>query len=239
MHPADFLSGPAWAFAGAAAAPAAGALFPVAVGIASSATHCAGMCGPIHFFLASRTGHGMIWRYHAGRILGYALLGLLAGSLGSLLDGLSGTAFRSTAGWTLAVLYGFFGLQLLGGLPRRLRLETYAGRLFPARAFGRWAADGKAGSLLLPAGLAASLLPCPSTHAVLLFGVGLGKPALAAAAMAALGLSTLPMFALIPRRLPAGIPLARHYGTALGILFIGLSAWRVYGAAFAGTPSCH
>ena len=146
---------------------------------------------------------------------------------------------KSAAGWVLAGLYALFGLQLLGGLPRNMRLETYAGRLFPARLFGKMAAEGRGASFLFPAGIMASLLPCPSTHAVLLFGMGLGKPLLAAAAMAALGVSTLPVFALIPRSLPKSLPWARHYGSALGAVFLGLAAWRVYGAAFQGTPACH
>lgn len=229
----DLLPTEAMAFAG-------GALFPVAVGLGSTVTHCAGMCGPIHFFLASQAGTGKsIWRYHAGRILGYSLLGVVAGFLGSLAGGLGGAGFKTGAGWVLAVLYALFGLQLLGWLPRKLRLETHAGAFFPARLFGRMAADGKGAAFLFPAGLMASLLPCPSTHAVLLFGMGLGNPVLAGAAMAALGLSTLPVFALIPRHLPASIPWARHYGTALGAVFLGLSAWRVYGAAFMTTPACH
>lgn len=235
----ELLSPEALAWAGAAAVPAAGALFPIVVGLGSSVTHCAGMCGPIHFFLASRAGSGSVWTYHAGRVLGYALLGAAAGSLGGLADALSGASARGAAGWLLALIYGYFGLQLLGVLPRRLRLEIQAGRLFPSRWFGRLAAEGRAGSFLFPAGLLASLLPCPSTHAVILFGMGLGSPLLGAAAMAALGLSTLPMFALIPRSLPQGLPWARYYGSALGAVFLGLSAWRVYGAAFAGTPACH
>jgi uncharacterized protein len=223
---------------------AGGALFPVAVGLGSSATHCAGMCGPIHFFLASRSEPGAIWRYHAGRLLGYAALGALAGLLGSALaGGLTGgpwgEAVKTGSACLLAVLYALFGLQLLGWLPRRFRLETHAARFFPSRAFGRLAAEGRADAFLFPAGLMASLLPCPSTHAVLLFAIGLGHPATGAAAMAALGIATLPFFALVPRRLPAAIPFARHYGTLLGALFLGLSAWRIYGAAFAGTPACH
>jgi hypothetical protein len=230
------------------AVPATGALFPVAVGLGSSVTHCAGMCGPIHFLLASQRGAGRaVWLYHAGRILGYAVLGLLAGSVGSALaggltGGPAGEVLKTAAAWTLAVLYGLFGLQLLGWLPRAFRLETHAAALFPARAFGRLAAEGRAGTVLFPAGLLASLLPCPSTHAVLLFAVGLGDPLLGAAAMAALGAATLPVFALIPRRRPAAGSLARGFGNALGLVFLGLAAWRVYGVAFphlAGAPACH
>lgn len=219
---------------------AGGALFPVAVGLASSFTHCAGMCGPIHLFLASKGAQGRLWQYHAGRIAGYTMLGLAAGFLGSLATGLDTPVLRSAAGWLLAGLYAFFGLQLMGWLPPALRLERQLGNLFPARLFGCLAAEGEGVSLLFPAGLMASLLPCPSTHAVLLFGMGLGNPVLSAAGMAALGVSTLPVFAVLPHLRARGTGLvARYYGGALGAVFLGLSAWRIYGAAATGTPACH
>lgn len=246
MEPlAGLFPAPPIAWTQAAASPWALALVPVAIGLGSSVTHCAGMCGPIHFFLASRAGLGhAVWRYHAGRVVGYAALGGLAGLVGSslaggLTAGTSGEVIKTVAAYGLILAYALFGLQLLGWMPRALRLETLAARLFPSRLFGRWTAEGPARAMLFPAGLAASLLPCPSTHAMLLFGIGLANPWAAAGAMALLAVSTLPVFAAIPRRLPSRIPLARHYGTVLGLLFLGLSAWRLYGAAFSEAPACH
>jgi sulfite exporter TauE/SafE len=232
--------------AGFGMAWAGGALFPVAVGLGSSFTHCAGMCGPIHLFLSSskKEGGGSVWFYHAGRISGYTALGLAAGIFGSWLTAWDTPALKATAGWALAALYLFFGWQLLGWMPGKWRLETYLGSLFPSRWFGRLAASGgtRKAAMLFPAGLAASLLPCPSTHAVLLFGIGLSHPLQSGLAMAALGISTLPVFAVLPWVRPRGGSrslFSRHYGGLLGLTFMGLAAWRVYGAVSAGTPACH
>lgn len=220
-----------------------GALFPVTVGLASSFTHCAGMCGPIHLFLASRgVSHRILWRYHAGRILGYGLLGGVVGFLGQSLAGLSSPGFRMVAGALLAILYALFGLGLLGWKPSGLDGEKLLGFLFPSRSFGRLAAAGSGGSLLFPAGLLASLLPCPSTHAVLLWGLGLGQAWQSAGGMVLLGFATLPVFAVLPRLAPAESGWFRkYYGGLLGLTFLGLSAWRFYGMAFAGhgVGTCH
>jgi sulfite exporter TauE/SafE len=96
-----------------------GALFPVAVGLGSSFTHCAGMCGPIHLFLASRSPQGRSpWAYHAGRILGYGILGVTVGAAGGALSSLSSHDFKNAAGIALALAYALFGLGLLGWTQR-------------------------------------------------------------------------------------------------------------------------
>src|SRR3954468_22407133 len=83
-----------------------GALFPVAVGLGSSFTHCAGMCGPIHLFLAARAPGGRSpWAYHAGRILGYGILGVTVGAAGGALGALSARGFKDAAGIGLALAY--------------------------------------------------------------------------------------------------------------------------------------
>jgi uncharacterized protein len=218
-----------------------GAAFPIAVGIGSSFTHCAGMCGPIHFFLASKsTRSHSIWLYHLGRISGYTLIGACLGILSQIFTGLSSTGFRLTAGILLALLYSLFGLGLLGWLPSAMNLEKNLGFLFPAKLFSRISNLGSRPQLLFPAGLMASLLPCPSTHAVMLWTMGLDSAWKAAGSMAMLGIATLPVFMVLPTRFfsrPAWS--GRIYQGLLGVLFLGLSAWRIYGLATNGPGSCH
>lgn len=218
-----------------------GFLFPVAVGLGSSFTHCAGMCGPIHFFLASRRGTGSsIWLYHAGRISGYGLLGAALGLLGRAFTGLASDGFRIAAAVSLALAYCLFGLGLLGWLPSGMVIEKRLGFLFPARLLSRLSASGSGRAALYPAGLLASLLPCPATHAVLLWSLGLDRAWKAALAMVLLGISTLPVFAVLSRG-AASRPAwtGRIYQGMLGAAFLGLSAWRIYGIATQGTASCH
>lgn len=231
-----------FAFTSISASLLAGALFPVAVGLGSSFTHCAGMCGPIHVLLSSRVNAGSIWRYHAGRIFGYGILGATVGSLGQAFAGLSSPTFRLAAGIALALLYAAFGLGLLGWKSSALDLERRLGGLFPARWFGALAASGAGRKALFPAGLAASLLPCPSTHAVLLYGLGLDHAWKSAGAMVLLGLATLPVFAALPlgtRAIPDWIKI--RYRGILGAAFLGLSAWKITALAMAGAgaASCH
>lgn len=224
---------------------AAGALFPVAVGLGSSFTHCAGMCGPIHFFLASRGGFGRaIWLYHAGRITGYGLLGAAIGLLGHVFTGLTSPGFRIFAAASLAVIYSLFGLGLLGWLPKGWNPEKRLGAIFPSRWFGSLSASRAGRAALFPAGLAASLLPCPSTHAVLLWSLGLDQAWKSGLAMVLLGISTLPVFAVITRGAAARPAWSgRLYQGMLGAAFLGLSVWRIYGLATGiathGTASCH
>lgn len=218
-----------------------GALFPVAVGLGSSFTHCAGMCGPIHFFLAAKGGYGRaVWLYHAGRILGYGLLGAAAGLMGGAFTGLSSDGFRISAAVALAALYALFGLGLLKWLPAGMDLEKRLGFLFPARMFSKLAAARPRSAALFPAGMMASLLPCPSTHAVLLWSLGMDQAWKASLAMILLGVSTLPVFAILSRRQVARPAWSgRIYQGMLGAAFLGLSVWRIYGIATQGPASCH
>lgn len=218
-----------------------GALFPVAVGLGSSFTHCAGMCGPIHLFLASRAPGGRSpWAYHAGRILGYGILGVTVGAAGGALSSLSSSGFKNAAGIALAFAYALFGLGLLGWAPKGINAEKLLGRLFPSRLFRGLSARAGGKPALFSAGLAACLLPCPSTHAVLLWGLGLGRPLAAGAGMIALGVSTLPVFGVLARgSLFTPLRTRAWYRGGLGAVFLVLSAWRVYALAAFGTAACH
>ncbi len=232
-----------------------GILFPIAVGLGSSFTHCAGMCGPIHLFLAAKApGGGGPWAYHAGRILGYGILGVTVGLLGSAMGMVSAKAFRDGAGIALILVYAAFGLGLLGWVPAKFTAEKLLAKAFPSRAFGKLSADGVTRPVLFSAGLMASLLPCPSTHAVLLWGMGLANPVASGAGMLALGISTLPVFGVLSRgnrALTGGSPgMARGslsfpgrvragYRHGLGAVFLGISAWRLFALFAVGSAACH
>lgn len=217
--------------------------FALLVGAASSFTHCAGMCAPIHLFLAARRG-GQVYAYHAGRITTYVALGVLAGLLGQGLALPSSTILTRVTASVLALAYILMALHWLGWLRLANRMEAW---------LGHWL--GKPAAKALPAlaqstqpspwpvyvaGLAGGLLPCPTTQALLLVGLGLGKPLQASAAMLALGLGTLPVFAVLRPKLARGP--RRHalaFARVLGLIFIGLAIVKVHGAWFTSHPSCH
>ncbi len=60
------------------------ALVAAAAAGLASVPHCAAMCGPLSTFAGTRAGG--VWRYHGGRLLGYAGAGLVAGASGELLE---------------------------------------------------------------------------------------------------------------------------------------------------------
>lgn len=89
--------------------------------------HCGGMCGPLMMAIFSGADSVSCLRsrvaYHAGRLLTYALIGLVFGLLGR--------GFH-VAGWQRAVSL-FAGVLLLVGVP-----WPHACRSMPGW-FGRWA----------------------------------------------------------------------------------------------------
>ncbi len=231
--------------------------FPIAIGLASSFTHCAGMCGPIHFMIAAKKStNNPTHFYHAGRILGYTLIGLVLGLLGHTFTLLSTPQFRLGAGILLVLAYMLFGFGLLGWLPQKINFEKILGNLLPTKIINQFfiknsnqnsnqnGEKGK-GWIFFPAGMAASLLPCPSTHAVMLWALGMDQIWKSAFAMFILGVSTLPIFVLLSNKFFSQNTFSRKifsahwYRLALGFSFLGLSAWRIYGIAIHGPASCH
>ncbi|MCX8132825.1 MAG: sulfite exporter TauE/SafE family protein [Roseococcus sp.] len=178
-------------------------------GLGGGLTHCAGMCGP---FVLSQTaaiapealGAGM-WRrlrgaallpYHAGRAIGYGLLGGVAGGAGALLAQASGVRMLA------AVLLLLAALLMLA--QASARFAAWLPRL-PSPPVAR-ALDRRLGPLLaaptgwrgLRLGLLLSALPCG-----LLYG------ALAGAASSGSALAgTLAMIAFVAGTMPALVVLA-------------------------------
>jgi sulfite exporter TauE/SafE len=170
----------------------------LAAGFAGGA-HCAAMCGGIASAAGAtfRTGAklpiGSALAFNGARLAGYALLGallaLVYGSLGVVLP-LQGVAW---AGRIVAVVVmAALAVRLLTGRDW-LGVERIGGwawqRLRPL--FGR-AAALPPGVRHAAMGLLWGFLPCGLVYSVLLMAAATAKPALAALAMLAFGLGTLP-----------------------------------------------
>jgi len=161
--------------------------------------HCLGMCGGIAGALGAYLAARPLWQrallFNLGRILGYALLGLLAGGLSAALGSLD--LLRAGLGWlrlAAAVLLILLGLQLLlrrgllapleragAGLWRRLAPLT-------RRVMGLPGATGN-----LSVGLLWALLPCGLVYTALAAALTTARPLAGAATMLAFGAGTLPM----------------------------------------------
>ncbi|PWS37238.1 sulfite exporter TauE/SafE family protein [Falsiroseomonas bella] len=220
-------------------------------GLAGGATHCSGMCAP--FVLAQAgaradrsAGGGMLARlsgaallpYHLGRMLGYALLGAVAGAGAGLVTQLSGMR------WLLALLLlgaaVLMALQASERLPERFRPH---GRLAIPALPGLSARLGGLVAPLLAAptglrgvglGLALSALPCGMLYAALAGAAATGSALAGAIAMAAFVLGTVPALVgvallgrLFLRRAGAGLQLAGAVLFALNAVVLAGMAWRL------------
>jgi sulfite exporter TauE/SafE len=203
--------------------------FPAAIGALSGFTHCVGMCGPIHLFLARGAGPGL-WLYHVGRITMYAILG---GVVGALSRSVTPPGMR----WVWIVLFLLLGLRLLGVplWPAAWGIRYGGWLMRRIRPLTARAAGGNKGVLYF-LGLAAGLLPCATTQAGLAWAASVGSPATGAVGMALLGAGTLPVFLAVPRK---WFPSGPWYHNLLGVSLIVLAAWKAYAATFAAAHSCH
>ncbi|MDF1798624.1 MAG: sulfite exporter TauE/SafE family protein [Planctomycetota bacterium] len=166
--------------------------------------HCAGMCGPLVAFCSAGRGHGALslGAYHGARLVGYLLLGAVAGGFGAAID-LGGEA--AGLGHMAAVLGG--SVMVLGGLgtyfapglsswrARRGRGPGPVTRVV-TRLTARARTFGATKRSLAIGGLTA-FLPCGWLYAFAAAAAGTGAPWGGALVMAAFWAGTVPiLFAL-------------------------------------------
>jgi sulfite exporter TauE/SafE len=210
------------------------ALFGVTVLALSGAPHCAGMCGAIACVAGPRASDQA--PYHLGRLLTYAGLGAVAGSVGKVLmpSGASVTALS-------AVVLVVTALAIAGLLPEpRFQMPSVV------RAMSRLTERKDViGRLLL--GALNGLLPCGLVYAALAAPVALGNPLAGAVIMAGFGVLTAPALVAATfgaRRLLSALPGGR-YALAGSVLVFGLGSMALRGGLFAdepasdGVPPCH
>jgi hypothetical protein len=218
-------------------------------GLAGGVTHCAGMCAP--FVLAQAgaraaraTSDGLLERlsgaallpYHAGRMLGYATLGAVAGGSAGLLTQVTGLRWL-LAGLLLAAA-AMMALQASTRLPERWRprfhlpaLPGPGARLVGLAAPLLAAPTGWRGVGL---GLALSALPCGLLYAALAGAAATGSALAGAIAMAAFVAGTVPALAgvalagrLFLRRSGPGLQLAGAALFGLNAVVLAGMAWRL------------
>lgn len=160
--------------------------------------HCLGMCGGIVTAFGLSMQHvsdskknGLILTYHLGRLISYALLGLIASLVGVAIfqSIMSNSAPRIVLGAVLVLI----GLAMLG-LPLFNQLEKFGMRfwqslapirkkVFPIDSFGK----------ALFAGLLWGFLPCGLVYGALMMAIAGNNVATGAALMFVFGLGTMPM----------------------------------------------
>ncbi len=212
-------------------------------GLAGGATHCAAMCAP--FVLAQlrpdNAGGAMLQRlsgaallpYHAGRMLGYATLGALAGAGAGLFSQITGLR------WLLALLLAAAALLMAAqaaerlGLAARLHLPALPLPAALNAPLHRLLTKpgGRSGFAL---GLLLSALPCGLLYAALAAAAASGSALGGALGMAGFVAGTIPGLvgvALLGKLFArAGGPTLRRWGAALfalNALTLGAMAARM------------
>jgi hypothetical protein len=171
------------------------------------------MCGAFASACAGRPAGFGAW--HAGRLLSYAILGAIAGSVGRFIPG---------PAWIPAVLATVMLVWFALGLAGLIRE--------PAVSLGSFSALGQ--RLLTRPGIGSrfgfgvinGFLPCGLVYSALSIPVAMGHPGQGALAMLAFGAGTIPLLssaALLLRRITATSLIRRRLLAAL-ILVLGLIA---------------
>jgi sulfite exporter TauE/SafE len=209
-------------------------------GLAGGATHCAAMCAP--FVLAQLrpddAGGAMLQRlsgaallpYHAGRMLGYAALGALAGAGAGLFSQITGLR------WLLALLLAGAALLMAAQAAERLGLARLH---LPALALPAALKTPLHRLLTKPGkgfalGVLLSALPCGLLYAALAAAAASGSALGGALGMAGFVAGTIPGLvgvALLGKLFArAGGPALRRWGAALfalNALVLGAMAARM------------
>ena len=198
--------------------------------------HCLGMCAGISGLFAVNSGittmRGQIpmaITYNVGRVVSYAVLGIIVGTFGSVIvkasPGLAGMIrFLSGVVIILVGLKVAFDLRLLNPLERMggtlwSRIAPAAQRLIPVtsmpRAFGL--------------GLVWGWLPCGLVYSVLLIAATSARPVNGAAVMIAFGVGTMPAMVLTGLGAAQLSQLMRRRSTrvGLGLLIVVLGALTI------------
>lgn len=162
------------------------------LGITSS-LHCIGMCGPIAMALPlNRKSNITILsgalQYNLGRVITYALLGIIAGSIGLTVNTFGVLQWASILSGVLLIVFAW--RKLLSRVsffhaPNLFITNKLSGML------GKVVRSNKPGKLLFLGGLN-GLFPCGMVYVALMNAILAGSPFASSLAMISFGIGTLP-----------------------------------------------
>lgn len=202
--------------------------------------HCAGMCGPFLLFATSthdqvsKRGHVSIHAaYHAGRLVTYSLLGVVAGALGQALE-FGGTMLgvqRAAAilAGTLMIAFGALTLARVLNKPvGSLRPPKILQRII--QAGHRFAFDLEPAQRALVVGLLTTLLPCGWLYAFAITAAGTASPFWGLVTMAIFWVGTLPVMVSLGAslRFLSG-PFRKHVPLVASLVIVVVGVATIFG----------
>jgi len=135
-----------------------------------TSVHCVAMCGPLSCaFAPSKAGDAepavVLTAYHLSKLLSYALVGALAGAVGSVAVEAVSASWLNLLPWVLVVFFLVVGFRLDRYFPKPVWLGQLYQRL--AQRFRRMSKPAAAAGI----GLASPLLPCGPLY--MIFGLAM------------------------------------------------------------------
>ena len=201
-----------------------------------SSTHCIGMCGGIMGALtmavpahATSKRWFILATYNVGRILSYGLMGLLAGLFAEQFSAFGGgTILRIVAG-ALLIAMGLYLADWWRGLTKLETLGRYLWVYIQPVGKRFMPVDSLPKALFL--GALWGWLPCGLVYAALAMAMTQPAPLMAASAMLAFGLGTLPavMAAGAVSNQLASILQRRPVRIVLAVTIIMFGVWTIWG----------
>lgn len=203
--------------------------------------HCAGMCGAFVAFAVGLDDRTDARRkvllqasYNTGRLATYLVLGLVAGSIGSVFD-----AAGQLAGVSRAAVLIAGSCMMIFGIAAILRLNGVALPRAPVPAVMRTAAERAVRFAVqrppvvraLVTGLSTTLLPCGWLYAFVITAAGTGSALAGALVMLVFWLGTLPALVAIGtgvQTIVARLPgLGRRLPVITATLVVAVGLWNV------------
>ncbi len=167
--------------------------------------HCAGMCGPFAWLAASnesglrKSQWPALAGYHGSRLILYSILGVIAGTVGFMVDlGSTAAGIQRGAAWLGGISMIVYALMRLAGSNRRLVGGSFVSRITsPLTKWLALARSMKGWQRAALIGAVSSLMPCGWLYAFVLAAAGTGSPLWGAALMVAFWVGTVPILVMV------------------------------------------
>ena len=213
--------------------------------------HCVGMCGGL--VAASCEKSGDVFRYQVGRLIGYVLLGAIAGTIGSWVNITSFPQISLITGVSIGLLFIYWGVQNFRGKKAEIPVPKFLGKIY-SRLWHKLVHKNKTFTRAFFTGLISIILPCGLLYGIVIGTVALENRGLAMTSMFFFWLGTVPGMVAAPGIIqkvlnPLRSKLPKTYALTLVTIGIMTISFRVAkmnhmeghrpGASEATHKSCH